>query len=122
MVEFGRVARIGDKQTRGRRTVLAETRRQEIAEAMRGTGSVTVAEVGSRFGVSPMTARRDLDELERRGLVRRTHGGAILPTTSGHEDSFARRLKVASEAKERLPGAGGGPPAPRGGGVPPPPP
>jgi len=63
---------------------------------------VTVSEVEARFSVSPVTARRDLDELERRGLVRRTHGGAILPTTSGHEDSFARRLKVASQAKERL--------------------
>src|ERR1700709_2537499 len=55
-----------------------------------------------------MPARRDLDELERRGLVRRTHGGAVLPTTSGHEDSFARRLKVASEAEERLPPAAAG--------------
>jgi DeoR/GlpR family transcriptional regulator of sugar metabolism len=49
-----------------------------------------------------MTARRDLDELERRGLVRRTHGGAVLPTTASHEDSFARRLKVSAEAKRRL--------------------
>jgi DeoR/GlpR family transcriptional regulator of sugar metabolism len=102
VIEFGRVSLIVAKETRGPRTVLAETRRQEIAEALRSTGSVTVAEVESRFGVSPMTARRDLDELERRGLVRRTHGGAILPSTSGHEDSFARRLKVAAEAKERL--------------------
>ena len=110
MIGFGRLARQSDgeewsiagKQTRGPRTVLAETRRQEIAELLRTAGSVTVAEVESRFSVSPMTARRDLDELERRGLVRRTHGGAILPTTSGHEDSFARRLKVASGAKQRL--------------------
>jgi DeoR/GlpR family transcriptional regulator of sugar metabolism len=61
-----------------------------------------VAEVEARFGVSPMTARRDLDELERRGVVRRTHGGAVLPTTSAHEDSFARRLKAEPEAKRRL--------------------
>jgi DeoR/GlpR family transcriptional regulator of sugar metabolism len=101
-VSLTRSGSIAGKQTRGPRTVLAETRRQEIAELLRSAGSVTVAEVESRFGVSPMTARRDLDELERRGLVRRTHGGAILPTTSGHEDSFSRRLKVASEAKQRL--------------------
>jgi DeoR/GlpR family transcriptional regulator of sugar metabolism len=63
---------------------------------------VTVAEVESRFGVSSMTARRDLAELERRGVVRRTHGGAVLPTVSAHEDSFARRLKVAQPAKRRL--------------------
>jgi DeoR/GlpR family transcriptional regulator of sugar metabolism len=63
---------------------------------------VTVAEVEARFGVSPVTARRDLDELERRGDLRRTHGGGILPTTSAHEDSFARRLKADPEAKRRL--------------------
>ena len=82
--------------------MLAETRRREIAEALRSNGAVTVAELEARFGVSPMTARRDLDELERRGLVRRTHGGAVLPTTSAHEDSFARRMKVEPEAKMRL--------------------
>ena len=63
---------------------------------------MTVAEVEERFGVSPMTARRDLAELERRGVVRRTHGGAVLPTISAHEDSFARRLTVDAEAKRRL--------------------
>jgi DeoR/GlpR family transcriptional regulator of sugar metabolism len=69
---------------------------------MRATGSVTVAEVEARFGVSAMTARRDLAELERRGVVRRTHGGAVLPTPSAHEDSFARRLNAAAPAKRRL--------------------
>ena len=92
---------IAQKRSSGRK-VLAETRRREITEALRSNGSVTVAELELRFGVSPMTARRDLDELERRGLVRRTHGGAVLPTTSAHEDSFARRMKVETEAKRRL--------------------
>src|SRR3954466_9716015 len=82
--------------------VLAEARRREIAERLRANGSVNVAEVEERFGVSPMTARRDLAELERRGVVRRTHGGAVLPTVSAHEDSFARRLKLQVEAKRRL--------------------
>src|SRR3954470_17871465 len=82
--------------------VLAETRRREIAERMRTTGAVTVAEVEERFGVSPMTARRDLAELERRGVVRRTHGGAVLPSISAHEDSFARRLEVDAEEKVHL--------------------
>jgi DeoR/GlpR family transcriptional regulator of sugar metabolism len=82
--------------------VLAETRRRAIAEALRTSGAVTIAEVEERFGVSPMTARRDLAELERRGQVRRTHGGAVLPSVSAHEDSFARRLKAAPDAKNRL--------------------
>ena len=84
------------------RTLLAETRRLAIAEALRANGSIAVADVQTRFGVSPMTARRDLDELERRGVLRRTHGGAVLPTTSAHEDSFARRLRVETAAKARL--------------------
>jgi DeoR/GlpR family transcriptional regulator of sugar metabolism len=63
---------------------------------------VTVAEIEERFGVSPMTARRDLAELERRGVIRRTHGGAVLPTISAHEDSFARRLDIAADDKLRL--------------------
>ena len=48
--------------------MLAETRRRAIAEALRTSGAVTIAEVEERFGVSPMTARRDLAELERRGV------------------------------------------------------
>src|SRR3954449_8306783 len=82
--------------------VLAESRRREIAERLRATGAVTVADVEERYGVSPMTARRDLAELERRGVVRRTHGGAVLPTISAHEDSFARRLEVDADEKLRL--------------------
>jgi DeoR/GlpR family transcriptional regulator of sugar metabolism len=49
-----------------------------------------------------MTARRDLDELERRGVVQRTHGGAVLPTIAAHEDSFSQRLTEAEPAKRRL--------------------
>ena len=82
--------------------MLAETRRREIADQLRAHGAVTVAELEARFGISPMTARRDLAELERRGVVRRTHGGAVLPTISAHEDSFARRLEVAAEDKTAL--------------------
>src|SRR3954466_10053740 len=82
--------------------VLAEARRREIAERLRNTGAVTVAEVEARFGVSAMTARRDLSELERRGVVRRTHGGAVLPTVSAHEDSFAPRLTTQPPAKRRM--------------------
>ncbi len=93
---------IDQKRSGDGRTVLAETRRRAIAEALRRTGAVTVAEVEASFGVSPMTARRDLDELERRGILRRTHGGAVLPTTAAHEDSFSRRLDVSTEAKRRL--------------------
>jgi DeoR/GlpR family transcriptional regulator of sugar metabolism len=84
------------------RALLADARRAAIVERLRVTGSVTVAELEEQFGVSSMTARRDLDGLERRGLARRTHGGAVLPAFTAHEDSFASRLEVAADAKQAL--------------------
>jgi DeoR/GlpR family transcriptional regulator of sugar metabolism len=78
--------------------MLAETRRRTIAESLRAAGAVTIAEVEERFGVSPMTARRDLAELERRGQVRRTHGGAVLPTVSAHEAATDDKSRLAEAA------------------------
>src|SRR5918912_1278240 len=82
--------------------MLAVARRAAIAALLRDAGAVTVTEVESRFGVSPMTARRDLAELARQGLARRTHGGAVLPSISAQEDSFGQRVELATEAKTRL--------------------
>src|ERR1700742_58278 len=82
--------------------MLAMARRSAIADLLRDAGAVTVTEVETRFGVSPMTARRDLAELESQGIARRTHGGAVLPSISVREDSFAQRVEVATEAKARL--------------------
>src|SRR4051795_3013578 len=82
--------------------MLAVARRAAIAALLRDSGAVTVTEVESRFGVSPMTARRDLAELARQGVARRTHGGAVLPSISAQEDSFSQRVEVATEAKARL--------------------
>jgi DeoR/GlpR family transcriptional regulator of sugar metabolism len=82
--------------------VLAESRRAAIADLLRSAGSVTVAELEERFGISSMTARRDLADLERQGRARRTHGGAVLPPISSHEDSFVKRLDTAPEAKLAL--------------------
>jgi DeoR/GlpR family transcriptional regulator of sugar metabolism len=82
--------------------MLAVTRRAAIAALLRESGAITVTEVEAEFGISPMTARRDLMELERQGLARRTHGGAVLPSISGQEDAFAARVEVATVAKAGL--------------------
>jgi DeoR/GlpR family transcriptional regulator of sugar metabolism len=81
---------------------LAEARRELIREMLIEGGAVTVSQLQDRFGVSPMTARRDLDELERRGAARRTHGGAVLPSIAAPENSFTQRVEVATDAKIRL--------------------
>jgi DeoR/GlpR family transcriptional regulator of sugar metabolism len=79
--------------------MLGEARRTAIIEMLRASGAVSVTEVQEHLGVSPMTARRDLAELARRGIAQRTHGGAVLPSISSHEDSFATRLGIETEAK-----------------------
>jgi DeoR/GlpR family transcriptional regulator of sugar metabolism len=81
---------------------LGEARRELVREMLLDAGAVTVGELQARFGVSPVTARRDLDELERRGVARRTHGGAVLPPVAALENSFHQRLIVATEAKTEL--------------------
>jgi len=86
----------------GGRSVLAATRRARIAELLRSSRSVTVAQLEGEFGISSMTVRRDLAELERQGIAHRTHGGAVLPDIATHEDSFTQRLEVATEAKRAL--------------------
>lgn len=82
--------------------MLAATRRARIAELLRSRRSVTVAQLEGEFGISSMTVRRDLAELERQGIAHRTHGGAVLPDIAAHEDSFTQRLEVAAGAKRAL--------------------
>jgi len=57
--------------------VLARTRRSFILDALVETGAVSVTEIAAQLGVSEMTVRRDLTELEKEGRLARTHGGAV---------------------------------------------
>lgn len=65
---------------------------------------MSTANLEEDFGISPMTARRDLSILADNGFARRTHGGAVLPELAAHEDSFQRRLNQSVDAKLRLAG------------------
>ena len=82
--------------------MIPEQRQQRIAKLIRGLGSITIGRLEEEFGISAATARRDLAVLERQGRVRRTHGGAVLPTLTQQEDSFQQRLEEAVPAKKRL--------------------
>jgi DeoR/GlpR family transcriptional regulator of sugar metabolism len=82
--------------------LLPEIRRRAIAEHLRTRGGGLVADLEREFQVSSMTIRRDLRELERQGLAKRTHGGAIAPGLAAHEDSFSQRLSTDVEIKGRL--------------------
>ena len=61
-----------------------------------------MAGLEKELGISAATARRDLALLERQGKVKRTHGGAVPPGLTQHEDSFQQRLGEAVEQKKRL--------------------
>ncbi|MGY0231750.1 DeoR/GlpR family DNA-binding transcription regulator [Longispora urticae] len=69
---------------------------------VQGAGRVTVAELAQRLGVSEMTVRRDLDELERQGLVTRVHGGAVATRSREEEAGFTAREGWQSATKDRL--------------------
>lgn len=57
--------------------VFTEIRRRELLELVNTRGRITVNELCEKFSVSPATIRSDLNELEKRALVKRAHGGAI---------------------------------------------
>ena len=53
-----------------------QQRFNSILSGLQESGSVAVDELSDQLGVSVVTIRRDLDVLEQKGLLRRTHGGA----------------------------------------------
>jgi DeoR/GlpR family transcriptional regulator of sugar metabolism len=68
-------------------------------------GFVSVTDVAREIGISDMTVRRDLEALERDGLIRRSHGGAVpapLATIIPAEPSYAARRDLNRDAKERI--------------------
>lgn len=75
-------------------------RRQMIAEAVMAEGSMRIEDLTERFGVSLMTAHRDVDELVSRGLFRKTRGIVTAAATSLIESSDVYRAnRQASEKK-----------------------
>ncbi|HEY1216121.1 MAG TPA: DeoR family transcriptional regulator, partial [Bryobacteraceae bacterium] len=62
--------------------MLIEERRQHVLARIQKEGRVLVSELSDTLGISRITIRKDLDNLERRGLVQRTHGGALAPQTT----------------------------------------
>ncbi|WP_328391312.1 DeoR/GlpR family DNA-binding transcription regulator [Streptomyces sp. NBC_00400] len=95
----------------------APERQQEILRLARESGRVDVLSLAEEFQVTAETVRRDLKALDRAGLVRRVHGGAIPAGRLDFEPDLAERDAVAADEKQRiaraalaeLPGGEGGP-------------
>ena len=65
-------------------------------------GSVDVADVARRYGVTTETIRRDLSDMQSRNLLRRVHGGAVPLERISHEPMLAAREVVNAEEKLRI--------------------
>lgn len=76
----------------------ASLRQARILAAFEKSGFVSINELAGEFGVSGMTVRRDLAALDKRGLLERTHGGAV---AIGATQSFFDTVEPAFDQRRR---------------------
>ncbi|MGX1748386.1 DeoR/GlpR family DNA-binding transcription regulator [Glutamicibacter protophormiae] len=77
-------------------------RLEEILQLLLDDEKSSAQSLAARFDVSVMTIHRDLDELQRRGMVRKFHGGVSVARTGNHEIAASLRRNIATENKQRL--------------------
>lgn len=82
--------------------MLAAERQARIAQEIHRRGSVRVSEFASRFGVSDMTIRRDLNLLAQQGLLDKVHGGATRRLPSTDEPGFEAKSGRQQAEKEAI--------------------
>ena len=87
----------------------AGARRAALQRLIMERGFVSVTDVAREIGISEMTVRRDLELLERDGVVQRSHGGAMpapvpapVPAVIAVEPSYAARRDLNGQAKRRI--------------------
>jgi DeoR family transcriptional regulator, aga operon transcriptional repressor len=84
-----------------------ETRASIILETVHRTGKVSVEKLAAKIQTSAATIRRDLSELERRGLLKREHGSAVAMDPVVHEtfradSSFQEQIRRMADEKRRI--------------------
>lgn len=80
-------------------TLLGEERRARLLEILARDGALRLDPVAEQLGVSAMTVRRDLDDLEAEGLARRVRGGAVAPVLPR---PFGERMSTRSASKSLI--------------------
>lgn len=110
IAEASRSVQAGNKRPSPGEKLLPTQRQSFILDVLTEQGVATLHQLSERLGASFSTVRRDLDELERRGLVARTHGGARLglaPASAAGATSLlpvtqSGEIRCAKEAIGRL--------------------
>jgi len=82
--------------------VLAIERRQKIMAMLNENKSVLVPELAKLFNVTEETIRRDLEKLEKEGLLKRTYGGAVLVENYNVDIPFEFRNATNIEGKKQI--------------------
>jgi DeoR family transcriptional regulator, aga operon transcriptional repressor len=83
--------------------MLIEERRQYILALAQQHGRVLVEELSESLGISRITIRKDLDYLQAKGALQRTHGGALLPGSGALADPSLREKEGRhSQEKQRI--------------------
>ncbi|MYR06416.1 DeoR family transcriptional regulator [Gordonia sp. SID5947] len=89
--------------------MLAAERRGHVLAAVVSRGAVRVADLAAELGVSEMTIRRDLDQLETDGELSKVHGGAVRmdgePAGRGLEPPSSLKAAREPDAKRAIAGA-----------------
>lgn len=82
--------------------MLAEERRMQLAEWSRNEGRIDAIAAAKRLDVAVETVRRDLEVLQRRGVLRRVHGGAISTERLPKEFNFTERKQTNPSTKREI--------------------
>jgi DeoR/GlpR family transcriptional regulator of sugar metabolism len=83
-------------------TLLKIERHDQIQSLVNSRGRMTVPELSTHFGVSEATIRRDLEELDDLGRIRRTHGGALQAEKIVKEPPISQRITENPEEKKQI--------------------
>ncbi|MDK2991040.1 MAG: hypothetical protein PWP48_273 [Clostridiales bacterium] len=82
--------------------MLAQERQQRITELLQKNGFVKVSDLSRQFNVSMETIRRDMDALESQGILKKTHGGAMLDDGVRSVPPISQRLTINAQKKEEI--------------------
>ena len=83
-------------------SLITAERRAKIVEELSHHQMVKVAELSDRLGVSEVSIRRDLQHLEKLGVLKRVHGGAVALSRATFADMYAMRINHNREKKESI--------------------
>ena len=82
--------------------MLAVERTQYIMDALKEKKVVMVGDLSKEMNVSEETIRRDLEKVEKQGLICRVHGGAYLKEGYGNETPITVREKIYQKEKAEI--------------------